>query len=47
MQERIITFECPHCSKKTCVSIRIFYDGYEGPILCDSCGEELDFDDGE
>ncbi|MBN2095127.1 MAG: hypothetical protein JW727_03710 [Candidatus Aenigmarchaeota archaeon] len=47
MQEKVIVISCPNCGKKTEIPLRVFYDGYEGPVCCSSCGEELDVDSEE
>jgi len=42
--EKVIVVSCPNCRKRNEVPVRLFYDGFEGPIVCSQCKEEIEVD---
>jgi hypothetical protein len=44
LTEKVIVVSCPNCRKRNEIPLRMFYDGYEGPIFCATCQEELQVD---
>jgi len=44
MEEKIIVINCPNCKKRNEIPVRVFYDGYEGPMVCTWCHQDLEVD---
>jgi len=42
--EKVIVVACPNCKKRNEIPMRLFYDGFEGPVVCAQCKEEIEVD---
>jgi len=44
LKDKLIRRVCENCGKENTIPLRVFYDGFDGPILCQYCNSELDID---
>lgn len=44
LKKGIISVVCENCGRTNEISLKYFYDGFEGPFLCKYCGSILDID---